>query len=1133
MRKETELPCQNAPIFFDRKGWRKRAVDSVNWGLAGLFGVLLTSLAIALHVDPTLPQVKGLAGNAGILPALPVMALAGSEPEYGRANARAVQPAAAHAARRYGHFIVWDDNSFSSLKRHGYGLDVVIAEWLAIGGSEAGLRRVDPKKEEQVVSWVAESAPHVSIYPLLNNYDPVRRLWDRDLTRQLLESPIKQRNLARQVAQYLQANDFPGLVLDFEQLSPRYRNQYRTFANVLAQYLKRAGKRLIVQLTLHDYAYDVAGLAEIADQVNVMLYDEHTEAGKPGPLAGQGWFEEQVARAATVIPAAKLIVGIGSYAHNWPGQGDGQELSIQEAWELLSSSGSTYRFDPASLNPTFSYTSETGTDTHSVWMLDAVTAYNNMTAALSVKPAGISLWRLGTEDQAVWNVFARGHLPNAEARSKLEAMLPGYDVLYRGEGEVLEVRGALKAGQRRIAFDAGSQLILEQSIVEYPQSTVIHRLGARQDKKVALTFDDGPDPKYTDRILDILQAKNVKAAFFVVGSAAIVNQSTLQRIYREGHEIGNHTFTHANSEEISIEQLRIELNATQRLLESTIGVRTRLFRPPYAKALQPQTIDAAEILRFAGSLGYWTIGMNIDPKDWFTPLPRLIVERATAGVRRGEGNIVLLHDAGGTREATIAALPQIIDTLQAEGYDFVSLHELLGIDRDEIMPPVTLNSQLIAHVNSVGFSAISGFNWLAWSIFYVSVALGCLRLFWVLVLAAIHKRRERARADLAWRPASVTAIVPAYNESVVICNTIDSLLASTFPDLKVIVVDDGSTDDTLLKLKRRFGREPRLTVISKPNGGKWSALNTGLEAASDEIVVMLDADTVFAPDAIEKLVRHFGSGDVGAVCGHAVVGNRNNLLTRFQSLEYATNQNLDRRALEVVNGITVVPGAIGAWRRSALAEVGNYMGDTLAEDADATIRLNAAGWRILYEPLAVAKTEAPETIAQFLKQRLRWMFGTLQVAYKNLRRVKEARHFGLAVFGLPNILLFQFLFTLLAPIVDIMVAWSLLSAAVITPLEGETSGNFGLQTVVLYWALFQIVEVATALFAISLDRRDGIRRLVPLLFLQKFIYRQLLYVTAIRVIFAALKGNLQSWGKLHRTGNVAAASDPVPVRKAA
>jgi len=1109
-------------VFFDASGRRRYIVASLNWGLTGLAGILLVTLVIATLVDPTVPRLIVTKAAPVLTPFTEEQKLAPTEPAVTRTTARSATAETAQQARRYAHFVTWDENSFSSLKRHAHELDVLVGEWLSLS-PQGTMVRTGVDKEMALRSWIAATHPSLKILPLISNYNDTTKRWDRQAAASLLESPAKQDALIREIVTYLLKFEYPGIVMDFEGLDRSSSAAYVAFNTRLARNLSSFGKTLTVQVAADDPAYDLAALAQVAHHVLVMLYDEHTEGGKPGPLAGQGWFEQKLALARALVPATKLIVGIGSYAYDWQEGGPAQELSVQEALELLASAQAGLSFGGA-LNPQFGYHNADTGQRHTVWYLDAVTAHNQIAAALQEKVAGLSLWRLGTEDQGVWTSFAKGRLADAEARAALSRVQPGYDVLYRGKGEVLSVVEGAKEGQRSIRYDENSNLIVGQQMVDYPRSTIVQRYGARDEKLIALTFDDGPDPRYTDRILDILAAKNVKGTFFVVGSAAVVNQQTLRRIYAEGHDIGNHTFTHSNTFEASSEHVRLELNATQRLIESILGVRTRLSRPPFAKDLEPQTVDAADVLRVADALGYWTIGMGIDPKDWYQPIASQIVAKTLAGARRGDGQIVLLHDAGGSREATIKALPEIIDKLRADGFRLVATHELLGLKRSEVMPSVEFDSVLMANVNRLGFSAISGFNELAHFIFYSSVALGGLRLLWIGVLAIAHRRRLAKRATANWLPDSVTAIVPAYNEASVITKTVRSLLASHYKNLKIIVVDDGSTDGTADVVRKAFAKEKRIEVISKPNGGKWSALNAGLAAAEDDIIVMLDADTIFDPDAIGLLVRHFQDPEIGAVCGHAVVGNRVNMLTRFQALEYATNQNLDRRALELVNGITVVPGAIGAWRRKALHGIGGYESDTLAEDSDATVRLIRAGWRVVCEPAAVARTEAPETIRQFMKQRLRWMFGTFQVACKNVAIFRTGKPAGLAFFGLPNVLVFQFLFTLMAPIVDLMMIWSVIAAFITMPLEASEGARPALQTVAIYWLTFQVVEIATVVLAVALDRRDSIWRLAPLLLIQKFVYRQLLYITAIRVAFTALKGTMQGWGKLSRTGNVRLAS---------
>lgn len=1122
MRNETASPAKQ--VFFDASGRRRYLVASLNWGVSALIGMLALTLVIATLVDPTVPRLIVTKAAPLLLPAQGAHKASPQEPAIVNGKARAATAAAAQQAKRYAHFITWDENSFSSLKRHAHEIDVVVGEWLALS-PQGGLQRTHIDKETALRAWIAANHEGVKILPLISNYNDTAKRWEKKLAAEVLASPAKQEWLIREIMAYVLKFDYGGIVLDFEGLDAASSRAYVAFTRQLASQLASFGKTLTVQVSAQDPAYDLSALGKVAHAVIVMIYDEHTEFSKPGPLAGQGWFEQKLALARALVPPHKLIVGIGAYAYDWADNGSAQELSVQEALELLASSQAPLNFESA-LNPQFGYlNAETG-QRHVVWYLDAVTAHNQIAAALQEQIAGLALWRLGTEDQGVWASFGRGRFADASARREIETLRPGYDVLYRGKGEVLHVVDATKDGRRSFRYDGASNLIVSQQIVEHPHSTVVQRYGARDEKLIALTFDDGPDPRYTGRILDILAQKQVKGTFFVVGSAAVVNQQLLRRIYEEGHDIGNHTFTHSNTFEASPEHVRLEFNATQRLIESILGVRTRLSRPPFAKDLEPRTVDAAEVLRVADSLGYWTIGMGIDPKDWYQPISSRIVEKTLASARRGDGQIVLLHDAGGSREATIKALPEMIDKLRADGYRLVATHELLGIPRNDVMPTAAVDNALMASVNRVGFFAISGFNELAHFIFYASVALGALRLLWIGTLAIVHKRRVAKRAPLDWMPASVTAIVPAYNEASVVAKTVRSLLASHYKQLKIIVVDDGSTDGTADIVRQAFSKDARVSVISKPNGGKWSALNVGLAHAEDDIVVMLDADTIFDPDAIGLLVRHFHDAGVGAVCGHAVVGNRVNILTRFQALEYATNQNLDRRALELVNGITVVPGAIGAWRRAALQQIGGYAADTLAEDSDATVRLVRAGWRVVCEPGAVARTEAPETIRQFMKQRLRWMFGTFQVACKNVDVFRHGKPAGLVWFGLPNVLVFQFLFTLMAPIVDLMMVWSILAAFITMPLEAAEGARPALQTVAFYWLAFQLVEIITVILAVALDRRDGIWRLAPLLLVQKFVYRQLLYITAIRVALTALKGTMQGWGKLTRTGNVRLLSSP-------
>ncbi len=1113
-------PEPHRPVFFDSTGRRRLVVAAVSWAGGSLLGVLTACLIVTSLFGPVLPVA--LLGVPRELSSQRLLAPASTgEPEYGGHGVLAFATDAA-ATARYAYLVNWDENSFSSLKRNARSLDHLIVEWLHVVGPGGVLLRDAPIQEALVNGWLQANAPQLKVLPLVNNYDEVHSRWDPAAAEAVLQSAPARGQFASDINRFVTDGHYAGVVLDLEQIPIDAQSDYVKLVHELAEIFRDRGLQLLVALAPNSTAYDYAGLAAAADGLIVMSYDEHTEKGVQGPLASQGWFETVLARHLKSLPADKLIVSIGSYGYDWENGQAAQEISVQEAWELLEESRARLSFDKNSLNPTFSYFDASSQARHQVWYLDAVTAYDQIAVALPARPKGLALWRLGTEDPSIWSVLGRGRSADAAALAAIKTLHAGYDVLYKGKGEVLSASGVLQEGSRQITHDPASNLITAQQIGAFPKATTITRWGARNDKVLALTFDDGPDRRFTPKILDILAEKSVKATFFIVGSAGALNTDLLRRIYREGHEIGNHTFTHLNTTIASPERLQFEINATQRLIESAVGARTTLFRPPYGADLEPQTIDGAQVLTLAGALGYLTIGMDIDPKDWQRPLASQIVAATIEQASKRNGKVILLHDAGGLRNSTIEALPQIVDKLREAGFRFLPVHELLGLSRDEVMPRVGPEDAWIAASNYAGFAVFKNMNAVLTLFFYAGIVLGTVRLVWVVSFALVHARRERQRLHLVWTPTSIAALIPAFNEEKVICKSVQALLASRESNFKIIVIDDGSSDATIDVVRRTFAHSERVSVLSKENGGKWAALNYGLAHTDAEVVVTLDADTQFEPDALRWLVRHFADANVAAVAGAAIVGNQINLITRFQALEYLTNQNLDRRALEIVNGITVVPGAIGAWRRSALLAVGGFLPDTLAEDAEATVRLARRDWKVLYEPRAAARTEAPETIGAFMKQRLRWMFGTLQVAFKNLSAIWRIRPIGLGLFGLPNIIIFQFVFTLIAPAMDLMLLWCIASG-INNYVSGPPDAVFppALLRVAAYWAYFQISEVATAALAMAIEPKGrGMWRLLPLLVLQRFCYRQLLYVTALRAAAAALKGRMLGWNKLIRTGRV-------------
>jgi cellulose synthase/poly-beta-1,6-N-acetylglucosamine synthase-like glycosyltransferase len=406
--------------------------------------------------------------------------------------------------------------------------------------------------------------------------------------------------------------------------------------------------------------------------------------------------------------------------------------------------------------------------------------------------------------------------------------------------------------------------------------------------------------------------------------------------------------------------------------------------------------------------------------------------------------------------------------------------------------------------------------------FLIALVLGAIRVAGIFVLAAIERserRFARRAADADFAP-TVSLIIPAYNESAVIARTITSLRAQRYAALEILVVDDGSTDDTLAAAEGAARGDPRVRVVHQANGGKARALNTGIAEATGTIVVVVDADTLLEPDAIAHLVRPLSDARVGAVAGNAKVGNRVNLVTRWQSLEYVTSQNLDRRAFALLNCITVVPGAIGAWRRASVLEAGGFSHDTLAEDQDLTMTLLRRGQHIALADRAIAWTEAPETLGALLKQRFRWSFGTLQCAWKHRGAMRDRSTRALGLVGLPNVWLFQLLFPLLAPAADLALLLTVGRYLVEAPALGmHAAWAHAAPTLALY-TLFLAIDVVTAVVGLSLERGESAWQawLVPL---QRIAYRQVLYLALLKAIRAALKGWAPSWGKLERTGRVA------------
>src|SRR5581483_2074193 len=560
----------------------------------------------------------------------------------------------------------------------------------------------------------------------------------------------------------------------------------------------------------------------------------------------------------------------------------------------------------------------------------------------------------------------------------------------------------------------------------------------------------------------------------------------------DGNEVGAHTFSHADLGGVSHLQASIEVSLTQTVLAGAAGVNTHLLRLPYSSA--PGDLSAPEVAaaRRAADLGYDVVFATQDPEDWRLPGPNSIVAHSIPPA--GQGGVVLLHDAGGDRSQTVAAVDRLITTLQGEGYRFTTVSGLAGLPPAAAVQPVGRLARLQgwALLLALQLAAMVS-RWLL----VVMVTFTVLALARNLAVVVLARRQARGTPPPASFSPPVSVIVPAYNEEVGIAAAVRSLAGSDYPALEVIVVDDGSTDGTAAVVAALAAGDPRITLLRQPNAGKPAALNTGIAAARHDVIVMVDGDTIFEPHTIRFLVAPLADAAVGAVAGNTKVGNRSGLLGRWQHIEYVTGCNLDRRMYEALGCIPVVPGAIGAFRREALAEVGG-----VADDTDLTMAVNRAGWDVVFEARARAWTEVPTTLRQLWRQRYRWAYGTMQAMWKHRGAVRERNSLGLI--GLPSILFAQVALPLLAPAFDI---YALYGTLFVDPFR-----------YLAYWSAFTVVGALVALYAFRLDGESP--RTLWALPLQQFVYRQLIYLVVFESVVSAAAGTRLRWHKLVRTGDV-------------
>ena len=1107
---------ERKPIFYDQERRRWRRTRRVLEITGGFFTLVLVIFLVNVFRNPELPDILQAATHWG-LHAVPAKSKA--KPP-GRGRKRKVA-ALGKIPQNYdplrAAFYVGDDpTSFASLKAHYHDIDLLIPEALHASSPDG---RLDVDQDPKLGQWMQSNAIELPIMSMVNNYDG--KTWVTKEMAEMLASPAARERLSKSLADFATSQHQAGVVVDFELMPQSSQPDFSRFIHDLAIAMHTSNLKLMVAVPAADWSYDYKYLAEQADAVILMNYDLHYPTSDPGPIAPQDWFERDIQNIVKIVPPAKIVMGIANYGYDWPAKSKAvphpiaQPLTFQQGIITAVESESDVTFDPDSLNPHYSYEDEKN-QIHNVWMLDSVTAYNQLRAAERAGVRGTALWRLGMEDPSIWFIWDATHADDA-TRAKIEEVPPGYDIILEGDGDIWRITATPQSGRRTFDYDATSDVFDDESYQSYPLSWRIEEMGA-DPRKVALTFDDGPDADWTPKILQILKEKKATATFFVIGESANQYSDIVKKEYAQGNEVGNHTFTHPDFETISKSQLQIELNLTELLLESSLGVKTLLFRPPYGIDHQPETASEIQMLPIPQSMGYIIVGARVDPHDWgevnggAPPSTQTIVERVLHDATVGKGNIILMHDGGGDRANTVAALPQIIDGLHAKGYEFVSVADLLHQTRAQLMQPLSQQEWLLVRADAFIFEVFRWFRAGIAFIFVAGILLVSGRALIIGLLALVEKLRPAPADHPEYKPR-VTVLIPAYNEQAAIVDTVRAALSCDYPKLEVLVVNDGSTDRTPDLVRATFSNDPRVRLINQPNRGKPAALNQGLAEATGEIIVSIDGDTIVDPEAIPRLVRHFADPKVGAVAGNVKVMNRNRWLTRWQALEYITSQNLEKRAFDLLNCIPVVPGAVGAWRSDLLRANHGFSGDTVAEDTDLTLTIRRNGWKILYDEDAIGRTEVPETVDTLIRQRFRWTFGTLQAVWKHRDAVGKPRYGTLGWVAIPNIFLFQIVLPLVSPLIDLLFLLSIALWGLAQLRIARLPQLWTLQDVersLIFFAVFMMIDLFTCVVAFILERHEDWTLLAPLI-LQRFYYRQMMYVVLFRALKEAVQGRPVGW----------------------
>ena len=677
-----------------------------------------------------------------------------------------------------GFYANWDQTSFSALKKDLPHLDWVIPTWLSVQGDDVGIRN---DLDHRALEAIRDQDPEKPIFPLLQN--SVEGKWDSAGLAKWLADPAKRAARLKEIIDFLDFNECQGLTVDFEEVPDSAQANLKTFLNEMSAAFKPRGWKILLSVPFDDDSWDYVGYSKIVDYMILMAYDQHWETGAAGPIAGQSWFEKLLDDRMKQLDPDHTIIALGNYGYDWSNTGKpAEDVTFQDVARIAHMRAGDIDFDADAENPHLTYKDEAG-HAHDVWFLDGVSGFNEVHASDVYRPAGYAVWRLGAEDPSIWSVLGRPY--DSAAPDGLKTIPATQEVYFQNQGEILHVAAQPSTGQRVFELDPETGDVVDENYEVLPTSFVIQRFGTAP-KKLVLTFDDGPDPTWTPQILDILKEKHVHATFFMIGENGGAHPDLVEREYEEGHDVGNHTFTHPNMVELSEGMGKLEINATRRLFEAITGHSMRLFRPPFMGDSDPTTMDELEPVALAQSMGFVTVGLRIDPDDWLRPSAQTIVDRILKQVADQDpdnaGNVILLHDAGGDRSETVKALPQLIDALRARGYDFITASQLAGLTREQAMPTLP-PGMFEPFINRSVFYTLGWSQHLLQAMFLGAIWLGFARVLFLCVLGLVHRIREKrlTKPVIAGTPPEVSVIIPAHNEAAVIVKSVERILESSYP----------------------------------------------------------------------------------------------------------------------------------------------------------------------------------------------------------------------------------------------------------------------------------------------------------------------------------------------------------------